>query len=150
MAASVLPSSAGSLYTYGSRGLGRTGGFLTGWMMVFAYVLYVPAGIALTSAYTSQLLAGIFHVAVSAGALVVIIAGAVAAVAYLDIKTSTSVDLVLVVGEVAVVAALAISILVSVASADYSAVVLSPAACSSTTARSANSPSPRPAAPTFG
>jgi amino acid transporter len=39
-----LPS-AGSLYTYGSRGLGRTGGFLTGWMMVFAYVLYVPAGI---------------------------------------------------------------------------------------------------------
>ena len=43
-----LPS-AGSLYTYNSRGLGRTGGFLTGWMMVFAYALYVPAGIALTS-----------------------------------------------------------------------------------------------------
>ena len=30
-----LPS-AGSLYTYNSRGLGRTGGFLTGWMMIFA------------------------------------------------------------------------------------------------------------------
>jgi Amino acid permease len=29
-----LPS-AGSLYTYNSRGLGGTGGFLTGWMMVF-------------------------------------------------------------------------------------------------------------------
>jgi amino acid transporter len=122
-----LPS-AGSLYTYGSRGLGRTGGFLTGWMMVFAYVLYVPAGIALTSAYTSQLLSGTFHVAVSAWALFVIIAGAVAMVAYLGIKTSTSVDLVLVVGEVAVIAALAITILVSVAPADYSAAVLSPAA----------------------
>ena len=122
-----LPS-AGSLYTYGSRGLGRTGGFLTGWMMVFAYVLYVPAGIALTSAYTSQLLAGTFRVAVGAQALFVIIVGAVAVVAYLGIKTSTSVDLVLVAGEVAVIAALAITILVSVGPADYSAAVLSPSA----------------------
>src|ERR1700744_2041874 len=56
-----LPS-AGSLYTYNSRGLGRTGGFLTGWMMVFAYALYVPAGIALTSAYALQLLADTLHV----------------------------------------------------------------------------------------
>jgi amino acid transporter len=122
-----LPS-AGSLYTYGSRGLGRTGGFLTGWMMGFAYVLYVPAGIALTSAYTSQLLAGTFHVAVSAWALFVILAGAVAMIAYLGIKTSSSVDMVLVVGEVAVIAALAITILVRVGPADYSAAVLSPAA----------------------
>ena len=37
-----LPS-AGSLYTYTSRGLGQTGGFLAGWMMIFAYALYVPA-----------------------------------------------------------------------------------------------------------
>jgi len=122
-----LPS-AGSLYTYGSRGLGRTGGFLTGWMMVFAYVLYVPAGIALTSAYTSQLLASALHVTVSAWVLFVIIVGAVAIVAYLGIKTSSSVDLVVVVGEVAVVAALAITILVSIGPADYSAAVLSPAA----------------------
>src|SRR4249920_2220265 len=93
-----LPS-AGSLYTYNSHGLGPIGGFLTGWMMVFAYVLYVPAGIALTSAYTSQLLAGTLHVAVSAWALFVIIVGAVVMVAYLGIKTSSSADLVLVVGE---------------------------------------------------
>jgi len=122
-----LPS-AGSLYTYGSRGLGRTGGFLTGWMMLFAYVLYVPAGIALTSAYTSQLLAGTVGVAVSAWALFVIIVGAVVLVAYLGVRTSTSVDMVLVVGEVAVIAALAITILVSVGPAHYSAAVLSPAA----------------------
>src|SRR5438552_7704029 len=35
-----LPS-AGSLYTYNSRGLGRAGGFLTGWMLVVANALYV-------------------------------------------------------------------------------------------------------------
>jgi amino acid transporter len=121
-----LPS-AGSLYTYGSRGLGRTGGFLTGWMMVFAYVLYVPAGISLTSAYTSQLLASALHVAVSARALFVIIVGAVVVVAYLGIKVSSSVDLVLVAGEVAVIAALAITILISVGPAHYPAAVLSPA-----------------------
>ena len=38
-----LPS-AGSLYTYNSRGLGQIGGFLTGWMMIAAYALYAPAG----------------------------------------------------------------------------------------------------------
>ncbi|MFY9652923.1 MAG: hypothetical protein WAK83_15695 [Trebonia sp.] len=51
-----LPS-ADSLYTYNSHALGGAGGFPTGWMMVFAYALYVPAGIALTSAYALQLLA---------------------------------------------------------------------------------------------
>ena len=37
-----LPSAA--LYTYNSCGLGETAGFLTGWMMVFAYALYVRRG----------------------------------------------------------------------------------------------------------
>jgi amino acid transporter len=59
-----LPS-AGSLYTYNSRGLGRIGGFLTGWMMIAAYALYLPAGIALTSAFASLLLAAVAHVTIS-------------------------------------------------------------------------------------
>ena len=41
-------------YTYNSRGLGPAAGFLTGWM-VFAYALFVPAGVGLTSAFGSQL-----------------------------------------------------------------------------------------------
>jgi len=121
-----LPS-AGSLYTYASRGLGGTGGFLTGWMMVFAYALYVPAGIALTSTYASQLLADTLHVTVGGWALFVVILAAVAGVAYLGIGTSSWVDLALVAGEVAVIAALAISILVQIGPAQYSAAVLSPA-----------------------
>ena len=121
-----LPS-AGSLYTYNSRGLGRIGGFLTGWMMVFAYALYVPAGIALTSAYMSQLVADTLHVTISGWALFAVILGAVVLVAYLGIGTSSSVDLVLVSGEVAVIAALAITILVKTGLAHYSAAVLSPA-----------------------
>ena len=121
-----LPS-AGSLYTYNSRGLGRTGGFLTGWMMVFAYALYVPAGISLTSAYASQLVADTLHVTIDGWVLFLVILGAVVLVAYLGIRTSSSVDLVLVAGEVAVIAALAITILVKIGPAHYSVAVLSPA-----------------------
>jgi amino acid transporter len=121
-----LPS-AGSLYTYNSRGLGRTGGFLTGWMMVFAYALYVPAGIALTSAYAAQLGADVLHVTIAAWVLFLVILGAVALVAYLGIRTSSSADLVLVAGEVAVIAALAVTILVKIGPGHYTAAVFSPA-----------------------
>ncbi len=121
-----LPS-AGSLYTYNSRGLGQIAGFLTGWMMIFAYALYVPAGIALTSAYASQLLADTLHVTIAAWALFMVILGAVVLVAYLGIRTSSSVDLVLVAGEVAVIAALAVTILVKTGPAHYSVAVFSPA-----------------------
>ena len=121
-----LPS-AGSLYTYNSRGLGETAGFLTGWMMVFAYALYVPAGIALTSAYASQLAADTLHVSIGGWVLFVIILAAVSSVAYLGIGASSWVDLALVAGEVAVIAALAITILVRIGPAHYSAAVLWPA-----------------------
>ena len=68
------PAAVGrSLYTYNSRGLGRTGGFLTGWMMAFAYALYVPAGIALTSAYASQVVADTVHVTIGGWLLLVIL-----------------------------------------------------------------------------
>jgi amino acid transporter len=121
-----LPS-AGSLYTYNSCGLGTIGGFLTGWMMIAAYALYVPAGVALTSAYASMLLVTVLHVAIAPWALFLIIVAAVALVAYLGIATSSSVDLLLAAGEIAVIAALAITILVKTGSAHYSAAVLSPA-----------------------
>ncbi len=121
-----LPS-AGSLYTYNSRGLGETAGFLTGWMMVFAYALYVPAGIALTSTYASQLVAETLHARIGGWVLFVIILAAVSSVAYLGIGTSSWVDLALVTGEVAVIAALAITVLVRIGPAHYSAAVLWPA-----------------------
>jgi amino acid transporter len=119
--------SAGSLYTYNSRGLGRSGGFLTGWMMVFAYALYVPAGIALTSTYASQLIANTLHVGIAPWALFAVILAAVILVAYLGIRTSSSADLILVTGEMAIIAALAVTILVKIGPAHYSAAVFAPA-----------------------
>ena len=121
-----LPS-AGSLYTYTSRGLGPTGGFLTGWMMVLAYAVYVPAVISLTSAYASQLLALPLHVTIAPWALFVVILAIAAGVAYLGISISSSADLILAAGEVAVIAALAVTILVKIGPAQYPAAVFSPA-----------------------
>ena len=96
-------------------------------MMVFAYALYVPAGILLTSAYASQLVSDTLHVTVGGWVLFLVILGAVVLIAYLGIRTSSSVDLLLVAGEVAVIAALAITILVKIGPAHYSITVLSPA-----------------------
>jgi len=121
-----LPS-AGSLYTYNSRGLGQVGGFLTGWMMIAAYALYAPAGLALTSAFASLLVTAVWHVTIAPWVLFVVIVAAVVLIAWLGIATSSSVDLMLAAGEVAVIAALAITILVRTGPAHYSAAVLSPA-----------------------
>ena len=80
--------SAGWAYTYNSRGLGPAAGFLTGWMMIFGYALFVPGGIALTSTYASRLLGDdVFHATVSPWVLFVVIVAAVALVAYLGIGT---------------------------------------------------------------
>lgn len=118
--------SAGWAYTYNSRGLGRTGGFLTGWMMVFGYALYVPAAIGLTSAFLS-LLASTLHVSIPAWQLFLVIVVAMVVVAYLGIRTSAAVDVFLVAGEMAVIAALAITVLVKTGSAHFSAAAFSPA-----------------------
>jgi amino acid transporter len=121
-----LPS-AGSLYTYNSRGLGRTGGFLTGWMMIAAYALYAPAGVALTSAFASMLLADVLGVTIAPWVLFLVIVAAVVLIVYLGIAVSSSVDLLLAAGEIAVIAALAVTILVKTGPAHYSATVLLPA-----------------------
>jgi len=121
--------SAGWAYTYNSRALGRTAGFLTGWMMIFGYAMFVPAGVALTSAYASPLVSDdVVHATVGPWLLFVVILAAVAGVAYLGIGTSSWADLILVAGEMAVIAALAITILVKTTPAHFSAAAFSPAA----------------------
>ena len=66
--------SAGWAYTYNSRGLGPTAGFLTGWMVIFGYALFVPAGIALTTTFGSQLLADqVLHVTIGPWVLFLVI-----------------------------------------------------------------------------
>ncbi|MCD2443284.1 APC family permease [Agromyces sp. SYSU K20354] len=55
--AKAFPS-AGSFYTYVSRGIGPRTGFVTGGLMFIAYALLVPAELALIGVYTQDVLAG--------------------------------------------------------------------------------------------
>jgi len=96
-------------------------------MMVYAYALFVPAGVALPSTYASDLFADAVHVTIGPWVLFPVILAAVVLSAYLGIRTSSSADLVLVAGEMAVIAALAITILIKIGPGHYSAAVFSPA-----------------------
>jgi amino acid transporter len=94
-------------------------------MMIFGYALFVPAGVALTSTYASDLIQDAAHVTIAPWVLFPVILAAVAVAAYLGIRASSSADLLLVAGEMAVIAALAITILVKIGPAHYSAAVFS-------------------------
>ncbi len=59
-----LPS-AGFAYTYNSHGLGATGGFLSGWLMVIAYGMVGPMIVAAFGGFGSQFLTSQFHAHVS-------------------------------------------------------------------------------------
>jgi amino acid transporter len=104
--------SAGSLYTYNATALGRPIGFLSGWMMTFAYVLWVPSGIGATGTFFSQFLDDAFSISINENVLAVIVLLAVAYLAFRGIAASVTVDLVVLVIEMLVIVALAATILV--------------------------------------
>jgi amino acid transporter len=105
-----LPS-AGSLYTYNASTLGKRVGFISGWMMTFAYVLWVPSGIGATGTFFSQFFHDAFGWSINENILAVIVLAVVALVAFRGIATSASVDLVVLAIEMLVIVALAVTIL---------------------------------------
>ena len=104
-----LPS-AGSLYTYNAAVLGRRAGFLTGWMMTFAYILWVPSGIGATGTFFSQFFQSAFGWSINENVLLVIVLVVVAGLAFRGIAASASLDLIVLAIEMLVVVALAVTI----------------------------------------
>lgn len=105
-----LPS-AGSFFTYNASILGPKAGFVSGWMMVFAYVLWVPSGIGAVGTFTSEFFNDAFSLSIDENVLLVIVLAIVALLAFRGIATSTAVDVIVLVIEVGVIAALAATIL---------------------------------------
>jgi amino acid transporter len=105
-----LPS-AGSLYTYNAATLGKRAGFVSGWMMTFAYVLWVPSGIGATGTFFSQFFHDAFGWSINENVLAVIVLAIVALVAFRGIATSAAVDLIVLAIEMLVIVALAVTIL---------------------------------------
>jgi amino acid transporter len=106
-----LPS-AGSLFTYNASVLGPKAGFVSGWLMVFAYILWVPSGIGAVGTFTSAFLNDAFSLSVNENVLLVIVLAIVALLAFRGIATSTAVDVIVLIIEVGVIAALAATILI--------------------------------------
>jgi amino acid transporter len=105
-----LPS-AGSFYTYNSAALGRPAGFVTGHLLTFAYIVFVPAGAAASGTFFSAFLNDAFHVHVSENLLLIIFVLFIMFLAYEGISTSASVDLIVLIVEMAVIVGLAATIL---------------------------------------
>lgn len=103
--------SAGGLYTYNTRGLGHPGGFLTGWLLFFAYMVYVPGGVGASASFFSAFFHDAFGVNVSENIFFFVALAIVAGLAYRGISASSVVDLTLLAIEVLVILALAITIL---------------------------------------
>src|SRR5262249_7539179 len=103
--------SAGGLYTYNVRGLGHPGGFITGWLLFFAYMVYVPGGVGAAASFFTAFFHDAFSVNISENIFFFIALALVAGLAYRGISASSQVDLTLLAIEVLVILALAITIL---------------------------------------
>ncbi|HEY1689949.1 MAG TPA: APC family permease [Solirubrobacteraceae bacterium] len=103
--------SAGSLYTYNATALGKPAGFVSGWVMTFAYILWVPSGIGATGQFFSQFFQSAFSVSINENILLVIVLGIVVLLAYRGIAASAAVDLIVLAVEMLVIVGLAVTIL---------------------------------------
>jgi amino acid transporter len=103
--------SAGGLYTYNVRGLGHPGGFITGWLLFFAYMVYVPGGVGASASFFTAFFHDAFGVNVSENIFFFVALAIVAGLAYRGISASAQVDLTLLAVEVLVILALAFTIL---------------------------------------
>jgi amino acid transporter len=104
-----LPS-AGSFFTYNAAGLGKPAGFVSGWLMAFAYVIFVPAGVGATASFLTDFFQAAFHVSISENIFVVVVIAFIALLAYEGIQTSASVDIIVLVVEMVVITAVAVTI----------------------------------------
>ncbi len=103
--------SAGGLYTYNARGLGHPGGFITGWLLFFAYMVYVPGGVGASASFFTAFFHDAFSVNISENVFFFIVLALVAGIAYRGISASSGLDLTLLAIEVLVILALAFTIL---------------------------------------
>lgn len=111
--------SAGGLYTYNTLGLGHVGGFITGWLLSFAYMVYVPGGVGASASFFSQFFNDAFSIDISENVFFFVVLALVVGLAYRGISASAQVDLTVLAIEVVVILALAITILADVGIANF-------------------------------
>lgn len=105
-----LPS-AGSFFTYNSASLGKGAGFVSGHLLAFGYIVFVPAGVAASAYFFSHFLDDIAGWKVNENIILVVLLAAIVFLAYEGLATSASVDMIILIVEILVIVALAVTIL---------------------------------------
>jgi amino acid transporter len=113
--ARVLPS-AGSFYTFTSRGLGGSAGFFTGWLFFGAYALLVPGLFTATASFAHDYVKTTFNADLPWWIFAFVFMAIVVVLSVRSIKTSVRVDLTLLAIEVLVFLLLAIIAIASAGS----------------------------------
>jgi amino acid transporter len=109
--ARAIPS-AGSFYTYTSRGLGPGPGFVVGWAYAFVQLLTAPMLYLIFGFFVSNIIQQYLHVTVSWAIWVVLAVALVTFLTYRSVRTSARTGMWLGFFEVATFTALAISLIV--------------------------------------
>jgi amino acid transporter len=105
-------ASAGSMYAYTGRGLGPTGGVLSGWTLLWSYAFIAIAGLSGFAIFANQFINSIgIHVTITPVVLFAISALACLYVAYRDIRLSSILTLVLEAVSVALILSLCFVVL---------------------------------------
>lgn len=104
-------TSAGTFYTFIARSLGSPLGFVTGWLLLFAYMLQSPLNTNLFGAFVSDLIKRDFGITIPWWVLMAAIIAFVGALAWWSVHKSMQIDLAFVIAEVTVVGILLLLIL---------------------------------------
>ena len=105
-------ASAGSMYAYTARGLGPTGGVLSGWTLLWSYAFIAIAGLSGFSIFANQFLEAVgIHVQAAPVLLFAISSALCWFVAYKDIRVSSILTLVLEAVSMALILGLAFIVL---------------------------------------
>jgi amino acid transporter len=105
-----LPT-AGFVYTFNTRGLGRDGGFMSGWLLLLAYGMVGPMLFAAIGSFGSDFLATQFHVHIAWEFITIFFVAVVWAINAAGVSRSAKSALIFLVLEVGVMVGLATTIL---------------------------------------
>lgn len=103
---------AGSFFAYNTAGLGKTAGFLSGWLLFSGYFVFYPQNLLAAAFFTSSVCKSLFGLEISWILIALMFAGVIWWLSLRGISHSMKVDLIFVVFEVAVLLVVAVSIIV--------------------------------------
>lgn len=103
---------AGFAYTFNTHGFGKRGGFMSGWILAFAYAMVGPMLLAAIGALTEQFILNIAHVDIPWWAFTIAFAVIVWTIGILGISRTATTALIFLALEVGVMLSLFVTILV--------------------------------------